>query len=492
MDQHLKLEDGFRFRPTDSEGLMFLLRFVAGQEMHDSGFITTNVDVYGKQEPWEIYDNGVPCGDDEDSTSYRYFITKLKKKSNARYHRSVGNKGTWKQDAKDKPVHYKNMGNTSSVVNIGSKTCLSYKNKKFYPEDQKDGHWLMKEYKLSKVILHKFDEERRDYVLCAIKNLNHVNSSSETFTITALNNISDGTDEVTSSVDGLLATKNCKDYYNMCKNLEHSETMAFQESMVMNNSVDEAAEGTTFEMPELEVPEDLYQWDGKELDELNQILDGVPEVDVAVEPLAAVEPEATYTTWGQHSVEATCMPNLDPSMPTYTAHIEYSEVADMSQIHLEHYSATMAFQESHEAVESMVMNNSVEPTEGTTFEVPELQVPDDLYQWDGKEFDEQNQMLYDVPEVDVEVNIAERLAATMEPTEATYPAEATDMLNVDQSVSDNSVHVHYSEVAAFEKGQGQQGCAADYEEQLYWLSRMELEDTCYEMLEPNEAFQLAP
>lgn len=41
----------------------------------------------------------------------------------------------------------------------------------------------------------------------------------------------------------------------------------------------------------------------RELDELNQILDGVPEVDVAVEP------EATYTTCGQYSVEATAMLN---------------------------------------------------------------------------------------------------------------------------------------------------------------------------------------
>ncbi|XP_070054000.1 uncharacterized protein [Nicotiana tomentosiformis] len=200
-------QEGFRFRPTDSEGLMFLLRFVAGQEMHDSGFITTNVDVYGKQEPWEIYDNG---------------------------------------DNKGKPVHYKNMGNASSVVNIGSKTNLSYKNKEFYPEDQKDGHWLMKEYELSKVILHKFDQDCRDYVLCAIKKLKHVNSSSETSTITTFNNVSDRTDE--------------------------------------------------------------------ELDDLNQILDGVPEVDVAVdivEPLAAVlEPESN------------------------SAHVEHSNVADMSQMNL--------------------------------------------------------------------------------------------------------------------------------------------------------------
>ncbi|OIT32943.1 hypothetical protein A4A49_64086, partial [Nicotiana attenuata] len=307
--------------PYDSEGLMFLLRFVAGQEMHDSGFITTNVDVYGKQEPWEIYDNGVPCGDDEDNTSYRYFITKLKKKSNARYHRSVGNKG--------KPVHYKYMGNTSSVVNIGSKKNLSYKNKVFYPKDQKDGHWLMKEYELSKVILHKFDQDRRDYVLCAIKKLKHVNSSSETSTITALNNVSDGTDEVTTCVDDLFATNNCKDYYNICKNFEHSETMAFQESMVMNNSVVETLQ--------VDVPDDLCQWYGKELEELNQILVGVPEVDAAVdivEPLAAVEPEATYTC-GQHSVEATA--RYEPSMPdmsSISAHIKYSKVADMFQMNL--------------------------------------------------------------------------------------------------------------------------------------------------------------
>lgn len=54
-----------------------------------------------------------------------YFITKLKKQSKARYRRAVGNKGSWKQDAKGKPVHYKNIGNASSVVNIGSKMSLS-------------------------------------------------------------------------------------------------------------------------------------------------------------------------------------------------------------------------------------------------------------------------------------------------------------------------------------------------------------------------------
>ncbi|XP_059281319.1 NAC domain-containing protein 101-like [Lycium ferocissimum] len=144
------LEEGYRFHPTDGEGLTFLLRFIAGHEMHDSGFITTNVDVYGKQEPWQIYDHGVPCGDDDDDdddddsdcTQYRYFITKLKKKNKSKYNRNVGNKGSWKQQDKGKPVIY----SSSSRVIIGCKKSMSYVNKGY---NKKDGNWLMKEYELS-------------------------------------------------------------------------------------------------------------------------------------------------------------------------------------------------------------------------------------------------------------------------------------------------------------------------------------------------------
>nr|XP_009766553.1 PREDICTED: NAC domain-containing protein 78-like [Nicotiana sylvestris] len=169
-----QLQEGFyRFRPTDSERLKLLLRYIAKQEMNDSGFITTNIDVYGGEEPWEIYNHGVPCGNDDDnadSSNYRYFITKLKKKSKAGYNREVGNKGSWKQQDKAKSVHYENVGNSSLVV-IGCKKSLCYVNKEYY--NQNDGHWLMKEYELSSVILQKFDEDRRDYVLCAIKRMPH-------------------------------------------------------------------------------------------------------------------------------------------------------------------------------------------------------------------------------------------------------------------------------------------------------------------------------
>ncbi|KAM3267535.1 hypothetical protein P3S67_032291 [Capsicum chacoense] len=70
------VRSGFRFHPTDTKGLTFLQKFVAKQEMNDSGFITTNIDVYdSEEEPWKIYSRGVTCGAADDSL-YRYFITK--------------------------------------------------------------------------------------------------------------------------------------------------------------------------------------------------------------------------------------------------------------------------------------------------------------------------------------------------------------------------------------------------------------------------------
>ncbi|KAH0683505.1 hypothetical protein KY290_022128 [Solanum tuberosum] len=158
------LQEGFRFSPTDAEAVTFLLRFIAGKFMDDSGFITTHVDTYSKQEPWDIYSHGVPCcndDDDNDCTQYRFFITKLKKKSKSRYSRDVGNKGNWKQQDKSKPVR-KNGGPV-----IGYKKSMTYMNKGYY--NKKNGDWLMKEYTLSEYLLDKFDKDCRDYVLCSVK-----------------------------------------------------------------------------------------------------------------------------------------------------------------------------------------------------------------------------------------------------------------------------------------------------------------------------------
>ncbi|XP_060173523.1 NAC domain-containing protein 1-like [Lycium barbarum] len=202
--EHLELKEGFRFHPTDAEGLSFLLRFVAKQEMHDAGFITTNIDVYGNEEPWEIYSQGVPCGgseDEDDDDCYRYFITKLKKKSPMTYHREVGNKGSWKQQGEEKTV-YNNMGNSSSTLIIGCKKSMRYVNK-----EHKDGDWLMKEYELSKVILQKFDGDCRDYVLCAIKK-KPIDTCSPVTSTTTLDDASEDSDEVAGFADSVLATSN--------------------------------------------------------------------------------------------------------------------------------------------------------------------------------------------------------------------------------------------------------------------------------------------
>ncbi|PHU03446.1 hypothetical protein BC332_28697 [Capsicum chinense] len=95
--------------------------------MNDSGFITTNIDVYdAEKEPWKIYSRGVPCGAADDSL-YRCFITK-----------KSSNLGNLKLQDEGKPVH---RDSSSSIVVIGSKKKMCY----------------------------MFDDDRRDYVLCAIK-----------------------------------------------------------------------------------------------------------------------------------------------------------------------------------------------------------------------------------------------------------------------------------------------------------------------------------
>ncbi|TMW89725.1 hypothetical protein EJD97_016727 [Solanum chilense] len=167
------LKEGFRFSPTDAEAVTFLLRFIAGKLMDDSGFITFHVDTYSEQEPWDIYNQGVSCcndDDDNDCSQYRFFITKLKKKSKSRYSRDVGNKGSWKQQDKSKPVRKK-----GGPV-IGYKKSMCYMNKGY---KQENGHWLMKEYALSAYLLDKFDKDCRDYVLCAIKKRTRIKSRSK-------------------------------------------------------------------------------------------------------------------------------------------------------------------------------------------------------------------------------------------------------------------------------------------------------------------------
>lgn len=125
---------GYHFHSSAKERLQFFLRFVAKSAMNDDGLITTNLDVYGEEEPWGIYSQGVPTGGleaDDDDYSYRYFITK---KNN--------NNGNWKQQGEEIPIFFK-IGNVSTSLVMGTKKKMHYVHE--------FGHWIMKQYKLSPV-----------------------------------------------------------------------------------------------------------------------------------------------------------------------------------------------------------------------------------------------------------------------------------------------------------------------------------------------------
>ncbi|XP_060200533.1 NAC domain-containing protein 55-like [Lycium barbarum] len=287
-----KLGEGYRFHPTDGEGLTFLLRFIAGQVMNDSGFITTNVDVYGKHEPWQIYDHGVPCGDDDDDdddsdcTQYRYFITKLKKKSKSKYNRNVGNKGSWKQQDKGKPVIY----SSSSPVIIGCKKSMSYVNKGY---NKKDGNWLMKEYELSSVILQKFDEDCRDYVLCAIKKRPVTSSChSETSTVTILNNFPD---EVTCNSHSESETMGFLNFQESHQAVESNSTADEPLQLVERyDAGDSMQSNSSVQMAMSQSQLDVLEWDKNDLEELEGMLRDMQQDDMNIgEPLLATE--ASYT-----------------------------------------------------------------------------------------------------------------------------------------------------------------------------------------------------
>ncbi|KAG5610569.1 hypothetical protein H5410_021850, partial [Solanum commersonii] len=159
-------EEGYRFHPRDSKLFTFLVRFIAGKDLCDNGFIT-ECDVY-KQEPCVTYCYGFHCGgkDDGNTNIYRYFISPRhkKKKTNNRFSRVVGkNLGTWKQQDKGKWVRSKQ----SKPLNMGRKKSLYYDTKICCPDD---GKWLMKEYIFCEAILRKFKNSNfRDYCICAIK-----------------------------------------------------------------------------------------------------------------------------------------------------------------------------------------------------------------------------------------------------------------------------------------------------------------------------------
>ncbi|XP_055822648.1 NAC transcription factor 29-like [Solanum dulcamara] len=148
---------GYRFHPTNTEVLQYLLGFARDEPLPDQNELMHEVDLYADKEPWQIFE-----GTNSNSNT-RYFITPQKKHNPEwkRFSRSVG-KGTWKAQGKGKEVFDK-KGRV-----IGYMKSLKYN---YGKEDNKNanGEWLMTEYSLYDGYLEPRQIKKKGYVICKIK-----------------------------------------------------------------------------------------------------------------------------------------------------------------------------------------------------------------------------------------------------------------------------------------------------------------------------------
>ncbi|PSR97891.1 NAC domain-containing protein [Actinidia chinensis var. chinensis] len=149
----LSVPYGFTFSPEDHELIYILYRKVNGNSLPVDEDLIEERDLFGKEEPWEIFGRG--------TEKTRYFFVKLKKKGKSadgsNFVRTVG-KGTWKGQDGQIPIKDQ-QGRT-----IGFKKNLVYKGK----GSNNNGRWLMKEYHLHGVSLQPLPK-LNDYVLCRIR-----------------------------------------------------------------------------------------------------------------------------------------------------------------------------------------------------------------------------------------------------------------------------------------------------------------------------------
>lgn len=159
-DDHLL--PGQRFVPMDDELLLSYLKpMVTGKQVPGRDYVLFECDLYGYQEPWQIwetYKSRRP--NDLRRSKDLYFFTKQKKKTpkDSRVGRTVGRGGTWKEESGKQVTSLE----TNQVV--GFKKTFSYKNKR----SPHDGCWVMHEFKLDRSQL--IDKKQKpDYVLCVLR-----------------------------------------------------------------------------------------------------------------------------------------------------------------------------------------------------------------------------------------------------------------------------------------------------------------------------------
>ncbi|KAI3464080.1 hypothetical protein Pfo_020743 [Paulownia fortunei] len=145
-----KFPVGMRFQPSEKEKIAYLLYKVNGKPLPSDDFISINtVDIYGDEEPWEIFK------DFEDHE--KYFFTRLKSYGK-RYRRIVG-KGVWQRYAYDVSIC------DSKNEEIGFLKRYQYKNKKNVDQD---GNWFLKQYILADKFKCCVKDEYIDYTFCSV------------------------------------------------------------------------------------------------------------------------------------------------------------------------------------------------------------------------------------------------------------------------------------------------------------------------------------
>nr|XP_011460797.1 PREDICTED: NAC domain-containing protein 48-like [Fragaria vesca subsp. vesca] len=158
-DSHLL--PGYRFCPMEEELILsYLYPKVKGEEVPGEEYLIFNSDLYGKNDPWEIWNmykerrkNDLRFSQD------LYFFTQRKKRTvnGSRKGRTVGS-GTWKAVSSD------DVSAGGTVV--GHRSRFSYENK----ESVEHGRWIMLEYELERSQVSMLNQQDvHKYVLCKLR-----------------------------------------------------------------------------------------------------------------------------------------------------------------------------------------------------------------------------------------------------------------------------------------------------------------------------------
>ncbi|CAL1406098.1 unnamed protein product [Linum trigynum] len=150
---------GMKFCPTDQELIAhYLHRKITGGLTMFQTEIVKECDLYGEEEPWQIWDR-FKAETVVDMEQNLYFFTRLKSKSTngKRILRRVGkNEGTWHGEDAGSKINCWSEAEGKNVYLTGFKKRFNYRNLK---SDQ-NGQWIMHEFSLSNT----------EYVICRLKN----------------------------------------------------------------------------------------------------------------------------------------------------------------------------------------------------------------------------------------------------------------------------------------------------------------------------------